>query len=422
MLRAKRLYLKIQGDYELFILEITFINMHKKLRLIALQRQGLTTVSPFGKGIQATKRAIEHLGYIQIDTLSVIERAHHHTLWTRIPDYQPGYLSELVRERSVFEYWFHAASYLPMENYRFVLPQMLEIKRGKSPYYSNVEAKHIHHVLDRIRIEGPLKARNFKSTTSANSKWWDWKPAKRALEKLFMQGDLMISGRDGMEKIYDITERVLPDHINTRKPSLLEFAEYLINVSMKANGLTTLKLLTHLRPGSSLSKALNRVLCQKVEEGVMIECPIEGMPMVYTTQSILDKKLSRPNKNVRILSPFDNAIIHRDKVKQIFDFEYRLECYTSKEKRKFGYFSLPILYQDRLVGRVDCKAHRKTGCFELIHLHIESKEINLDLFMPEFKKVVNRFAVFNGCNNIHLTSCSPKRLMSTFRCALNEIQ
>jgi len=396
--------------------------MHKKLRLITLQHQGLTTVRPFGKGIQATKRAIEHLGYIQIDTLSVVERAHHHTLWTRIPDYEPDYLSELVQERSVFEYWFHAASYLPMANFRFVLPQMLAIKRGESPYFTNVDPKHIHHVLDRIRIEGPLKARNFKSTTIRNSKWWDWKPAKRALEKLFMQGDLMITGRDGMEKIYDLTERVLPDKVNTSMPSLLEFSEYLINVSLNANGFTTLKQLTHVRPGTSLRKALDRILYQKVEEGTLIECLIEGMPTVYTTQKILNTKISRPIKNVRILSPFDNAIIHRDKVQQMFDFEYKLECYTPREKRKFGYFSLPILYKDRLVGRVDCKAHRKTRCFELIHLHLDSKEINLDMFTPEFIKVVNRFAIFNDCNNIRVSNCSPKRLTSTFRSALNSIE
>ncbi len=384
--------------------------MHKKLSLITLNHQGLTTTRPFGKGVEATRRTIEHLGYIQIDTLSVVVRAHHHTLWTRIPDYQPDYLAELVRDRSVFEYWFHAASYLPMKDYRFVLPQMLAIKRGEVSYFMNVEVKHLRHVLERIRSEGPLKTRDFKSTKSRDSKWWDWKPAKRALEKLFMQGDLMIACRNGMEKVYDLTERVLPDNINISKPSLSEFSEYLIDGSLKANGFTTLKQLTHLRSGSSLRKTLGEVLYQKVEEGSLIECFVEGMPTVYATQSVLDAKISRSSKNIRILSPFDNAIIHRDKVKQIFYFDYKLECYTAKEKRKYGYFSLPILYKDRLVGRVDCKAHRKTRCFELIHLYLESKEISLDAFVPEFTKIVNRFAIFNKCDDIRITSCIPRKL------------
>lgn len=396
--------------------------MHQRLRLITLHHQGLTTAHPFGKGSQATKRVLEHLGYIQIDTLSVIERAHHHTLWTRIPDYQPGYLHQLVRERSAFEYWFHAASYLPMSNYRFVLPQMSAIKRGESPYYANVDAKYMRHVIDRIRIDGPLKARNFESTTKSNSKWWNWKPTKRALEKLFMQGDLMITGRDGMEKVYDLTERVLPNKINTSEPSLLEFSEHLINVSMRANGFTTLKQLTHLRPGNTLQKTLNTILQQKIERGSLIKYPIDGMPPVYTTQKILDTKINRPATNVRLLSPFDNAIIHRDRVQQLFDFDYRLECYTPKEKRQFGYFCLPILYKDRLVGRVDCKAHRKIGDFELINLHLESKKISLDNFIPRFAKTVHRFAIFNDCRSIRVSNVSPRKLTSTFRKALSSIE
>lgn len=396
--------------------------MHQRLRLITLHHQGLTTMRPFGKGSQATKRVLEHLGYIQIDTLSVIERAHHHTLWTRIPDYQPDYLRQLVRERSAFEYWFHAASYLPMSNYRFVLPQMSAIKRGESPHYTNVDAKYMRQVFDRIRIDGPLKARNFESTTKSNAKWWNWKPTKRALEKLFMQGDLMITDRDGMEKVYDLTERVLPDDTNTSEPSLLEFSEYLINVSMRANGFTTLKQLTHLRPGDTLRKMLNTILQQKIEQGSLIEYPIDGTSTVYTTQNNLDAKINRPATNVRLLSPFDNAIIHRNRVQQLFKFDYRLECYIPKEKRQFGYFCLPILYKDRLVGRVDCKAHRKIGDFELVNLHLESKNISLDNFIPHFAKIVYRFAKFNDCRSIRVSNVSPKKLTSMFRRALSSVE
>jgi len=393
--------------------------MHRRLRLITLHHQGLTTMRPFGKGSQATKRVLEHLGYIQIDTLSVIERAHHHTLWTRIPDYQPDYLRQLVRERSVFEYWFHAASYLPMSNYRFVLPQMSAIKRGESPYYDNVDAKYLRHVFDRIRIDGPLKARNFESSTKSNAKWWNWKPTKRALEKLFMQGDLMITDRDGMEKVYDLTERVLPDKTNTREPSLFEFSEYLINASIRANGLTTLKQLTHLRPGDTLRKMLKTILQQKIEQGSLIEYPIDGTSPLYTTQSILDTKINRPATNVRLLSPFDNSIIHRNRVQQLFEFDYRLECYLPKDKRQFGYFCLPILYKDSLVGRVDCKAHRKIGDFELVNLHLESKKLSLDNFIPHFAKIVYRFAKFNDCRSISVSNVRPKKLTSMFRRAFS---
>lgn len=389
--------------------------MIQRLRLIALSQQGLTTARPFGKGRQATQRALQRLGYIQIDTLSVIERAHHHTLWTRIPDYQPDYLNRLVEDRCAFEYWSHAASYLPMCDYRFALPQMASIKRGDSPYYADVDEKYMRHVSARIRNDGPLKARQFESSTTKNGKWWNWKPAKRALEKLFMQGDLMISRRDGMEKVYDLRERVLPDDINTREPSLIEFSEYLLNTSLSAHGFTTLKQLTHLRTGGALRKALNTVLQQKITTGSISEYAIDGMPPVYAAPDIFDLKIKRPASNVRLLSPFDNAIIHRDRMQQLFTFDYRLECYTPKGKRQFGYFCLPILYQDKLIGRVDCKTHRKTGHFEIIHLHLESKTIDLDHFMIHFAKTVHRFATFNHCHLIRVSNVTPKKLVSSVK-------
>jgi len=395
--------------------------MHEKLRRISLHQQGLTTLNPFGKGLHATKRVLEHLGYIQIDTLSVVERAHHHTLWTRVPDYQPDLLKQLVQERSGFEYWFHAASYLPMSNYRFVLPQMSAIRRGESPYYMDVDAKYVRHIMEKIRADGPLKARNFESAKTGNAKWWNWKPAKRALEKLFMQGDLMITERDGMEKIYDLTERVLPRKTNTTEPSLSEFSTYLIDVSLRAYGFTTLKQLTHLRQGEKLRNALTTVLQQKIAQGSVQEYRLDNMPKVFVDTEILDVRTSRHGSNVRLLSPFDNAIIHRDRVQQLFNFDYKLECYTPKEKRKFGYFCLPILYKDELVGRVDCKAHRKTGVLELISLHIESDNLDIEMFTDALSKAVHRFAKFNACQSICVSKVYPRKLTHIFRNAIGSV-
>ncbi len=162
------------------------------LKRLTLDSQGLTQNTPFGTGKTAVLNALEHLGYIQIDTLSIVERAHHHTLWTRIPDFKADNLEELVEDRKVFEYWFHAASYLPMQDFRYVLPQMLMIKRGESRYY-NADPKVMKYVVDTIRNEGPKRARDFENESHKAGSWWNWKPAKLALERLFMQGDLMIS-------------------------------------------------------------------------------------------------------------------------------------------------------------------------------------------------------------------------------------
>lgn len=148
------------------------------LRRAALHHQGLTRPAPFGKGRQATKKALDQLGYVQIDTLSVVERAHHHTLWTRIPDYQPAHLEHLIEKREAFEYWSHAAAFLPMSAYRFALPRMNAVKRVESRWFASVSAEAEQQVLERIRIDGALRARDFDSAKEQAGSWWNWKPRR----------------------------------------------------------------------------------------------------------------------------------------------------------------------------------------------------------------------------------------------------
>lgn len=388
--------------------------MEKKLtpehvKLATLDCQGLIHSTPFGTGKTAVLNAVEHLGYIQIDTLSIVERAHHHTLWTRIPDFQTDYLEELVEDRKVFEYWFHAASYLPMQDFRYVLPQMLTIKRGESRYY-NADPKVMEYVMDTIRNEGPKRARDFENESHKAGSWWNWKPAKLALERLFMQGDLMISGRSGMQKTYDLAERVLPSFIDTTEPTPLEFAEYLVKTNLRAYGLTTVKQITHLRKGNDLKKNVNTVLKTMLDIGEISQVKIEGLSSAFIQNDVFEKTFDLKDSNIHLLSPFDNSIIHRDRIRQIFDFDFRLECYTPKEKRQYGYFCLPILYGDQFIGRVDCKAHRKEKKLELIHLHIENNTLDIELWLKPFAETIKRFAVFNGCESLTLTKVSPSKL------------
>jgi len=165
------------------------MSLATKLRRIALNQQGLLRAESFGRGKRAVLRAIERLGYVQIDTISVVERAHHHVLWTRVPNYSPRHLEQLVSERKLFEYWYHAAAFLPMADYRFSLPRMRQLN-GERNWYKNGDRKLMLEILARIEVEGPLRARNFEDARTSNSGWWDWKPAKQALEQLFMQGEL----------------------------------------------------------------------------------------------------------------------------------------------------------------------------------------------------------------------------------------
>lgn len=385
----------------------------KQLQKITLEQQGLNKTHAFGKGKKAVLSAIENLGYLQIDTLSVVERAHHHTLYTRIPDYKKEYLAQLTKERNVFEYWFHAASFLPMKDFRYVLPQMHEYKERKSHYNNNVDQKILDYAYDTIRSEGPQKARDFKSPNKKPGSWWNWKPAKMALEKLFMQGDIMVSERHGIEKIYDLTERVLPSSTNTTKPTPIEFAEYLTKTYLRAYGATSIKQITHLKKGKELKQNVAQVLQNLIDDNTIEQVTFEGTPTMFVQQDLLNKTIKKPISKIHLLSPFDNAIIHRDRLEQLFNFNYRLECYLPKEKRPFGYFCLPILFGNEFIGRIDCKAHRKNGKFELIHLHIENKQKDIEQWIKPLTEKIRQFAVFNGCQSITLTKTSPQGLLSS---------
>jgi uncharacterized protein YcaQ len=332
-----------------------------------------------------------------------------------VPDYRVEYLKQLVKEREVFEYWFHAAAYLPMRDFRYALPKMLAFKRGETQHYRNVDSKMLDYVNDVIRIDGPQKARDFKSPNKKPGSWWNWRPTKIALEKLFMQGDLMITGRDGMEKIYELTERVLPSTVNTTEPSLLEFAEYLVNTHLRAYGVTSIKQITHLRKGKLLRTTIEHVLQTMLEEKTIEQINIEGMPSLFVKSGWFENKIQKTSPNIRILSPFDNAIIHRDRLNQLFNFDFRLECYVPKEKRKYGYFGLPILFGEEFIGRADCKAHRKTSEFEIIHLHIENKQENIELWLESLVKSIQQFATFNGCQSIKISKVSPLRLSAILK-------
>ncbi len=391
-----------------------------QLRRATLACQGLYKTNPFGKGKRAVLAALEQLGYVQIDTLSVVKRAHHHTFWTRIPDYKDEYLDRLIEERKVFEYWFHAASYLPMRDYRFAIPLMQQFKREQSHHY-NVDPKVLTRVYDQIRLDGPQKARDFQAASKKLGSWWNWKPAKVALEKLFMQGELMIAGREGMQKIYDISERVLPDSIDTSEPDALQYAQYLVETHLRAYGVTNVKQIAHLKKGQKLRKSIEEVLRNMVEQKEVQEVIIEGLPPMYVFCELLEKTIKKAPDSIKLLSPFDNAIIHRDRTAKLFGFDYRMECYTPQPKRRYGYFCLPILFGEEFIGRVDCKTYRSKGEFELIHLHIENTQLDVSVWLGSFVETVRQFAYFDGCTSMRLLEVSPGSLANTFKHAFREL-
>jgi uncharacterized protein YcaQ len=368
-----------------------------KLRRIALNQQGLLGTDSFGRGKAATLRAIEHLGYVQIDTISVVARAHHHVLWSRVSNYRPRFLEQLVKQRQVFEYWHHAASWLPMRDYRFALPRMASINGDRS-WFPDGDTKLLDHILERVRTEGPLRARDFEDTRTGKKQWWDWKPAKQALEQLFMQGELMVSAREGFQKVYDLAERVLPDWVDTRMPDRHEQATHLIDTTLAAHGFASHKAMAYLRKGQALRNAIQEQLQARLSSGELTRLELTNNSFAYIKPGLLDKRAPHTSGTVKILSPFDNLVIQRDRGRDIFKFDYQIECYVPEPKRQFGYFCLPILYRDRLVGRIDCKAVRKIQRLEVRSVHTECKVD--DEFHPRLEQALESFAAFNSCTEV----------------------
>lgn len=372
----------------------------EEVRLLALQSQGLSG-QRFGKGKSGTLSAIEHIGYVQIDTLSVAARAHHHTLWSRLHDHKEQFLNELLeKDKAVFEYWSHAASYLPMIDYRFSLPRKKSYADGKSHWFGQ-DKKMNKFVLDRIRAEGPLQSKDFEFKRNGPGNWYEWKPAKRALEQLFMEGKLMVMKRQGFQKVYDLAERVLPKNVDISMPSEKEYAEYLVKKAVQSNGIVEEKEIYYLRKGlkDSVNKAIRRLL----KDGTLIEVRTEFDPntlYITTGRQLQEIRSIKPANEVHILSPFDNMIIQRKRISNFFDFDYVIECYLPEAKRKFGYFCLPVIYGDVFAGRFDPKADRASKLFYIKQMHFEKGFKADEHFNNAFAIQLKEYAAFTGCDKV----------------------
>lgn len=382
-----------------------------RLRRLALATQGLLETQPFGAGIAGARKAINHLGYVQLDTVSVVERAHHHVLYSRVPTFKPAMLNQMLRKGDIFEYWAHAAAFLPIDEFRFTLPYKQAIKDGQIHWYKNQNRKLMNELLARIRADGPLRSRDIESTTAKRAGWWDWKPAKKALEQLYMEGELMICDRQGFQKTYDLTKRVLPSHVNSQMPSSEEFAEHVINKQMRCHGFASLKGLTYNESkNTKLRKAVKTLVNQGLVDGTLQQLQLSNGEILIIEAGAFDRSLPRVANRLQILSPFDNSVIQRDRLKTIFNFDYKIECYTPAAKRQYGYFSLPLLYRDQFIGRMDCKAHRKERHLEIKSLHFETHNYDQDAVNSAFKNAVSQFKQFQQCDSVSLTQVMPKHL------------
>ncbi len=393
-----------------------------RLRRIALASQGLDKRQPFGRGVDATLLAIRHLGYVQIDTISVVVRAHDHTLRARVPDFQSQHINRLLQERKIFESQFPVAAFRSIEDFRFTLLHARKFGLKKVTKDLKLLMKL---VLKRIQCEGPLRSRDFEDTRSKSSGWWNWKPAKQALEQLYFQGDLMISARVGFEKTYDLTERVLPTSVDISVPSLEEFACFLVDTTLRSHGFATYKSFTSGgRHGVPLGDSVKAELKRRTDAGKLKEITIDSGAKYWIEIQTLERPLGRRSPQItRLLSPFDSTVIQRDRILEIFDFDYKIECYVPESKRRYGYFCLPILHDDQLVGRMDCKSHRDKSRFEIKTLYLEpefASRKQLEKLVDPLSMAIVDYALFDSCSDVAVTRSDPNLAKSLLTKALKK--
>lgn len=330
-------------------------------RRIWLRAQRLDERAPFGAGPEAVARAVQHLGYVQIDTINVIERSHHHILFARIPNYKRGDLRQAQSiDKSVFEYWTHALAYVPSADLPFFIPDMKYYRANGHGWFAAVTPADKRKVM-RLAKAGPLSIRDIDDDVlrEKDHEWASRKPSKRALQLAFFEGHLTVSERTGMLKTYDL----LPRHFGwDRLPKAATASEvfgYLLDRALRSQGIASLDSICHL---DAPSKAGVRKLIEaRVRKGALMPVALEGAGKQehWATPEMVEATENEPRDLVHLLSPFDPLIIQRKRTHLVFGYDHRFEAYVPKEKRKLGYFALPVLVDDKIVAAIDLKTDRQ---------------------------------------------------------------
>ncbi len=335
-----------------------------RARHLWIRAQRLDSAAPFGDAPAATPAAIAHLGYVQIDTINVIERCHHHILWSRIPAYRRAHLAQAQSiDKSVFEYWTHALSYVPVADLPLFVPSMKLYRETPSRWFGSVTPDEVKKMLKRLRSEGPLSIRDIgdDELVEKTHLWASRKPSKRVLEIMFYQGLATVSARQGMLKTYDLMPRHFGWAGQPKAATERQVTAYKLDRALRSQGVVSLDSICHLDAPSK--KAVKDLIDSRVRRKLLVPITIEGAEKIphWAEPQTLDAAASEPPTLVHILSPFDPLIIQRKRLRLFFGYDHVFEAYVPAAKRRFGYFALPILMGDRIVAALDLKTDRMAG-------------------------------------------------------------
>ncbi|RYE07982.1 MAG: winged helix-turn-helix domain-containing protein [Hyphomicrobiales bacterium] len=329
-------------------------------RRLWLNAQRLDQREPFGAGPEATKAAIEHLGYVQIDTINVIERSHHHILFSRIPGYRRADLTHAQSVgKSVFEYWTHALAYVPVRDFRFFVSTMKEHRSNPDRWTASVSEEDARRIVRRIRKDGPLSIRDVDTDVLIEKAhlWASKKPSKAALERAFYDGRLIISERAGMLKSYELTERHFAWSSLPKPATASQVVDYRLDRALRSQALISAPSVMH--PWKTFPEEYRKLIDRRVRKKELVEIRVDDSPLHHwLPPELLDAPPGETEPLVHILSPFDPLVIQRARLNLFFGYDHIFEAYVPKAKRQFGYFTLPVLVGDEIVAALDLKTDR----------------------------------------------------------------
>lgn len=387
-------------------------------------------------------RFAEDVGGVQMDSINVLDRAHYLTVWSRFGPYDRARLDRLVYRRRLFlEYWAHAACLVPATMLPWWKRAMLDYRLRHTGWsnWLRRNTKLLALVTESIRANGPMGHGEMEERRRRRGSrgWWDWRPAQHAIHYLWMTGVLTVHSRRHFQKRFDLMERAVPAAPGIEAVSSERFIRWHLERSLHAMGAATELDLSRYLTYPRLPRAARRAtLRAMVAEGVVSEIAVAGSSARWLALTRDLPALRRAGRRRRVsdgttlLAPFDSLLWHRDRVSRVFGFDYRIEVYTPGPKRVHGYYTLPILHDGHLIGRLDAKAHRLARHLEIRHVHFERwvarggappagwGQVDRERALAGVAEAIASLAVFVGADRITLARVTPGALRGRLRRAI----
>ncbi|ENN1875914.1 YcaQ family DNA glycosylase [Escherichia coli] len=390
-------------------------------RNLHLAAQGLLNKPRRQASLEDIPATISRMSLLQIDTINIVARSPYLVLFSRLGNYPAQWLDESLARGELMEYWAHEACFMPRSDFRLIRHRMLAPEKMGWKYKDAWMQEHeaeIAQLIQHIHDKGPVRSADFEHPRKGASGWWEWKPHKRHLEGLFTAGKVMVIERRNFQRVYDLTHRVMPDWDDERDLVSQTEAE-IIMLDNSARSLGTFReqwLADYYRLKRPALAAWREA---RAEQQQIIAVHVEKLGNLWLHADLLPLleralvgKLTATHSAV--LSPFDPVVWDRKRAEQLFDFSYRLECYTPAPKRQYGYFVLPLLHRGQLVGRMDAKMHRQTGILEVISLWLQEGIKPTKMLQKGLRQAITDFASWQQATRVTLGRC-PQGLFTDCR-------